>query len=130
MILLIEQNDELTRAALMDGDRLCELYYEKKTAASKVGQIIVGRIRTIMPGNFAFIDIGPGKNAYANLPSNHGLKQGQPLLVQVQKDATSSKGAYVKQDINVKGRLVILHKHRRVRWVFPIKLRTKKKIAA
>jgi len=111
MTLLIDQNEDITRLALMDGDRLAELVVEKNAATSRVGQIIVGRIRNIMPGNFAFIYIGPGKNAFANLAANHGLKHGQPLLVQVQKDATSSKGAYVSHDISVKGRLVILHQH-------------------
>ena len=108
--LLIEQTGDTTRTAVMQDGRLRELYIDK-TDTSRIGQVIVGRIKTIMPGQFAFIDIGSGKNAFANFKTGHGLKAGQPLLVQVQKDATSSKGAYVSQDIQLKGRLVILHKH-------------------
>jgi len=109
--LLIEQNENGTRIAITEDGKLREVFIDKYNALSKIGQVIVGRIRTIMPGQFAFIDIGSGKNAFANLKLGHNLKSGQPLLVQVQKDATSSKGAYVSQEINLKGWLVILHKH-------------------
>ena len=109
--LLIEHLESGVRTAITEDGKLREIFIDKEHGASKIGQVIVGRIRTIMPGQFAFIDIGGGKNAFANLKAGHNLKNGQPLLVQVQKDATSSKGAYVSQDINLKGWLVILHKH-------------------
>ncbi|MCL2286990.1 MAG: ribonuclease E/G [Firmicutes bacterium] len=109
--LLIEHLEGGVRTAITEDGKLREIFIDKEHSASKNGQVIVGRIRTIMPGQFAFIDIGSGKNAFANLKTGHNLKSGQPLLVQVQKDATSSKGAYVSQDISLKGWLVILHKH-------------------
>jgi len=108
--LLIEYANDGVRTAITENGKLREIFIDKAQSASKVGQVIVGRIRTIMPGQFAFIDIGSGKNAFANLKTGHNLKSGQALLVQVQKDATSSKGAYVSQDIALKGWLVILHK--------------------
>ena len=108
--LLIEHTDGGMRTAMTENGKLREIFIDKAQSTSKVGQVIVGRIRTIMPGQFAFIDIGSGKNAFANLKAGHNLKSGQPLLVQVQKDVTSSKGAYVSQDIAIKGWLVILHK--------------------
>ena len=108
--LLIEHTNDGVRTAITENGKLQEIFIDKAQSTSKVGQVIVGRIRTIMPGQFAFIDIGSGKNAFANLKLGHHLKSGQPLLVQVQKDATSSKGAYVSQDIALKGWLVILHK--------------------
>ena len=107
--LFIEQTGAGAYTALMTDGKLQALFIDRDTG-SRIGQVIVGRIKTIMPGQFAFIDIGGGKNAFANLKAGHGLKAGQPLLVQVQKDATSSKGAYVSQDIQLKGWLVILHK--------------------
>jgi len=109
--LLIEYTNDGMRTAITEDGKLREIFIDREQSTSKVGQIIVGRIRTIMPGQFAFIDIGSGKNAFANLKAGHNLKSGQPLLVQVQKDATSSKGAYVSQEIALKGWLVILHKH-------------------
>jgi len=108
--LLVEQTANGTRTALMDGRKLKEIYIDVAQNTSRVGQVVVGRIRTIMPGQFAFIDIGAGKNAFANFKPGHAFKTGQPIVVQVQKDATSSKGAYVSTDINLKGRLLVLHK--------------------
>ena len=114
---------ETSRIAITENNILKELHIEPGSQAlpsgqlslqkttSRVGEVLVGRVRTIMPGQFAFIDIGSGKNAFANLKDGHSLKSGQPLLVQVQKDATSQKGAYVSQDINLKGHLLILYKH-------------------
>ena len=110
MKLLIEHTASSVRTALTENNRLKEIYIDNDINTSRVGEVVVGRIRTIMPGQFAFIDIGAGKNAFANLKPGHAFKTGQPILVQVQKDATSSKGAYVSTDINLKGRLVVLHK--------------------
>jgi len=108
--LLIEHTASGVRTALTENNRLKEIYIDNDISTSRVGEVVVGRIRTIMPGQFAFIDIDAGKNAFANLKPGHAFKTGQPILVQVQKDATSSKGAYVSTDINLKGRLVVLHK--------------------
>ena len=108
--LLIEHTMSGIRTALTENNRLKEIYIDNDISTSRVGEVVVGRIRTIMPGQFAFIDIGGGKNAFANFKPDHAFKTGQPILVQVQKDATSSKGAYVSTDINMKGRLVVLHK--------------------
>ena len=109
MTKLLVDSDDACVAITVDNN-LTEIYVEKDTT-SRVGEVVVGRIRTIMPGQFAFIDIGSGKNAFANLKPDHGLKAGQPILVQVQKDATSQKGAYVSLEIDLKGHLLILHKH-------------------
>jgi len=107
--LFIEHTETATRTAITENGRLAELIIDQKDT-SLVGNIIVGRIRTIMPGQFAFIDIGRGKNAFANFKYDNNYKTGQPILVVVQKDATSSKGAYVTTDISLKGRLMILHR--------------------
>jgi len=106
--LYIEENQGTITAALVQDGRLEEIFINKEK--SLVGNIIVGRIATIMPGQFAFVDIGESKNAFMNLSVNHGLKSGQPVLVQVQKDAIGTKGAYVSEEITLKGRYVVLHK--------------------
>jgi len=111
--LLVEQTPTKTRAAITQNGKLKELYIDHRDE-SLVGNIVVGRVRTIMPGQFAFIDIGRGKNAFANLKQNHNIKSGQPLLVQIQKDATTTKGAYVSTEISLKGWLIILQKHQEV----------------
>ena len=107
--LFIEHTESTVRSAITENGRLTELIIDNVNA-SLVGNVIVGRIRTIMPGQFAFIDIGHGKNAFANFDHDNNYKTGQPILVQVQKDATTSKGAYVTSNIALKGRLVVLHR--------------------
>lgn len=109
-MMLVEHSGRAPRIALTNDGKLTELYVGKDSDHSRIGDVVVGRIATIMPGQYAFIAIGAGKNAFTNLAPNHKLVQGQPILVQVQKDATSTKGAYVSQDIVLKGWLVILHK--------------------
>jgi len=109
--LLIDHLDGTTRIAVTENGILREIYINREVGGSRIGQVVVGRVRNVMAGQFAFIDIGGGKNAFANIKSDVAIKNGQPLLVQVQKDATSQKGAYVSTDIALKGRLVVLHKH-------------------
>ncbi|MCL2218217.1 MAG: ribonuclease E/G [Defluviitaleaceae bacterium] len=105
--LFIDHHPDRVRTALTEGGRLLELYIDP--ASSWVGRVIVGRVKTILPGQFAFVDIGGCKNAFMNLSEGHGLKAGQPVLVQVYKDAAKSKGMYVGTEISLKGRLIVLH---------------------
>jgi len=73
-----------------------------------VGQIILGRLDVVLPGQFAFVDIGTGKNALINITPKVKLKKNQPVLVQVYKDPTGTKGAYLGFEMRHKGRYVIL----------------------
>lgn len=111
--LLIDHRPDGIYTALTENGKLTELFIDpvsQNTAAegSWVGRVIVGRIKTILPGQFAFVNIGGKKNAFINLLKEHGLKAGQPVLVQVQKDAVGTKGMYVALEISLKGRLVVL----------------------
>ena len=111
--LFIDCQQNVVRTALTEGGKLIELYIDSPWESSWVGRVIVGRLKTILPGQFAFVDIGGRKNAFMNLYTGHGLKAGQPVLVQVYKDAVKSKGMYVGLDISLKGRLILLHEHTR-----------------
>ncbi|MCL2841776.1 MAG: ribonuclease E/G [Defluviitaleaceae bacterium] len=111
--IFIEYSDNGIRTALLEGSKLQEIYIDPLQKNSWVGRIIVGRLQTILPGQFAFVDIGGRKNAFMNLSHGHGLKAGQPILVQVQKDAVKAKGMYVSQTISLKGRLLVLHENLR-----------------
>lgn len=106
--LLIECGGENILTALTNGGRLVELFADPRGGDSWVGRVIVGRLKTILPGQFAFVDIGAKKNAFVNLRKGHGLKAGQPLLVQVEKDASGTKGMCVGLEISLKGRLIVL----------------------
>ena len=114
MTLLIDKKNACT--ALAKDGRLIEVFIDAAGGNSKndnaggswVGRVIVGRLKTILPGQFAFVDIGAKKNAFMNLRKGHGLRAGTPVLVQVEKDAIGTKGMCVTTDICLKGRLVVL----------------------
>ena len=63
--LYIDTHENEVRIALLEDKVLVELHGEKKTDASHVGDVFVGRIRKIAPGlNAAFVDIGVGRDAF------------------------------------------------------------------
>jgi len=106
--LYIESQDGQVYTALTIDNKLSEIYIDPAESGSMVGQIILGRLDAILPGQFAFVDIGTGKNALMNTSRDVPLKKGQPILVQVYKDPTGNKGAYVGMELRHKGHYVIL----------------------
>jgi ribonuclease G len=99
----------MTRTALVTDGRLREIFIDYHEKGSCVGRIFLGIVRNILPSQFAFIDIGANKNAFMNVTPAHKIQAGQPVTVQVQKDASGTKGAYVGQEININGRFVIIN---------------------
>ena len=108
-LLIDNNNGQMYTAVTIDG-KLREIYIDPIENASIVGHIILGRLDALLPGQFAFVDIGTGKNALMNISAKDQLKKGMPVLVQVYKDPTGSKGAYVGLELRHKGRYVILFK--------------------
>ena len=106
--LFIDKNSFGIRAALTENGKLVQIFMDPKSAESWVGKVIVGQIKTILPSGFAFVDIGAEKNAFMNLSGSHGLKSGQVVTVQVEKDPVGTKGMYVTREVKLKGRYVIL----------------------
>jgi len=101
--LYVDFRDDSVQTALTENGKLVEFFVNPKEDKSFVGYVFVGRIKTILPNLFAFIDIGGKKNAFLNLKEGHGLKAGDQVLVQVNKDATTSKGMSVSLEIKLKG---------------------------
>ena len=93
------------KIAITENNQLQEYITE-----SIVGHVYVGRIKTILPGQFSFIDIGTKKDAFMNLKKDHGFISGQILPVQVEKDAIGDKAPQVTHEIKIKGRCIILYK--------------------
>ena len=111
--LFIESSEGQVRTALAIDGKLREIYIDRLEKGSMVGQIILGRLDALLPGQFTFVDIGTGKNALMNISPKDRLKKGQSVLVQVYKDPTGTKGAYVGMELRHKGRLAILFKNPR-----------------
>ena len=63
--LIINASATGVEMALLEGEKLVELHYQKTNNNFTVGDILIGKIRKMMPGlNAAFIDIGHRKDAF------------------------------------------------------------------
>ena len=109
--------DEI-RIAVIENSRLAEIFWERSSNASLVGNIYKGVVENVLPGiSSAFINIGLEKNAYIYISDVIGdkrqgidniLKKGQEVMVQIIKDAISTKGMKVTMDITIPGKYLVL----------------------
>ncbi len=124
--MLISSDMNETRAAILESRQVAQLFFERKSKKSLVGNIYLGRVKNILPGlDAAFVDIGEEKNAflYVNEVSldidvengeeipkkiQHILKPNQKILVQVTKDPMKTKGARLTTFISIPGRYLVL----------------------
>ena len=117
--VLMNISADLTRIALAENGELMELYYESKRDESLVGNIYAGRAANVMPNlQAAFVDIGVGKNGYYYYGNARAVsdaeknlakpKVGDTLILQVEKDAVSSKGAVLSANFSFPGKFLVL----------------------
>ena len=63
--LVISAKRDQVQLALLENQRLVELHQDSQDESLKVGDIILGRVKKVMPGmNAAFIDIGGPRDAF------------------------------------------------------------------
>jgi ribonuclease E len=120
--MLITEQDERVRIAVLEGRELMEHYVTRVGARSMVGNVYLGRVQNVLPGmEAAFVDIGRGRNAvlYAGEVAfdeeveesdrriEQALKPGQSVLVQVTKDPLGGKGARLTAQISLPGRFLV-----------------------
>ncbi|MBT2727081.1 Rne/Rng family ribonuclease [Bacillus sp. ISL-75] len=116
--LIINYNSREKRFAYLKDNRVENIVFDRPEHRSLVGNIYLGTVTKVLPGmNAVFIDIGEEKNAYLHrdvLPSyllsaekqksvTSFAHQGEKMLVQVDKDATGTKGARVTGIIEIQG---------------------------
>ena len=121
--MLVRVLPHQTQVVVLEGPLLVEHYVHRSDQETLVGNIYVGKVRSVLPGlEAAFIDIGTEKNGviYAgDLNSGrrtHGrgprierlLKSGQRLLVQVDKDPMGGKGPRLTSQVTLPGRHLVL----------------------
>ena len=107
--------------------RIAELYIERRTSRSIVGNIYKGKVEAVLPGlEAAFVDIGLEKNGFLHVDeivmpgvqvSKRGrgaarqisslLKPGQEIVVQVVKDPLKTKGARLSMELTIAGRYMV-----------------------
>ena len=115
--VLANTSFEETRIAILENGRLAELHWERKSSQNIVGNIYKGTVENVLPGiSSAFVNIGFEKNAYLyisdvlgdkNAPIDQTLKKGQQIMIQVAKEAISTKGPKVSMDVSLPGRYLV-----------------------
>jgi ribonuclease G len=121
--LLISVDVGEQRVALLEDDRVAEVYLERPERRSIAGNIYVGRVDNVLPGmEAAFVEIGLEKNGFLYVDEivvpelegkRHGKKitdliqRGQQILVQAVKDPMKTKGARLTTEISLPGRFLV-----------------------
>ncbi|AWJ86675.1 ribonuclease E (plasmid) [Azospirillum sp. TSH58] len=121
--ILIDRDGPLTRAAVLAGGRLTDLYIDHAERPSLLGHVFLGRVERIATGlDGAFVDLGTGKSGLLSALDARGptgrpkakgerignlLRTGQTVLVQVKADATGAKGPSLTMDITLPGRFLV-----------------------
>jgi ribonuclease G len=110
------------RVAVLEDNRVAEVYLERPERRSIAGNIYLGQVDNVLPGmEAAFVEIGLEKNGFLyvdeivgpELERGHGRKiqdlisKGQTILVQAVKDPMKTKGARLTTQISLPGRFVV-----------------------
>lgn len=89
--------------------------YLQRDPKQQYGDILGGTVERIMPGiGCAFVDIGRKKSGFLPLEElsqsfeGEKLKSGMRIPVQIRKEETGSKGAFLTRDLTLAGRTVLL----------------------
>ena len=125
MLINATQTEEL-RVALVDGQRLYDLDIESGSREQKKSNIYKGKITRIEPSlEAAFVDFGAERHGFLPLKEisksyfskNPGsgrinikevMKEGQEVIVQVDKEERGNKGAALTTMVSLAGRYLVL----------------------
>ena len=126
MLVNATQEEEL-RVAMVDGQRLFDLDIETQSREQKKANIYKGRITRIEPSlDAAFIEYGADRHGFlpmkevsqeyfvsepaqgARINIRDVLREGQEIVVQVEKEERGNKGAALTTFISLAGRFIVL----------------------
>jgi len=123
--------------ALQEDSKLVEIMFDRPDQDRVLGDIFLGRVDAVLPGiQAAFVDIGTGKAGFLHVsdlnfgeegddegngngrgrgrrqsrklpPIQDHVKKGQELLVQVTKEAISTKGPRLTAQVSLPGRFLV-----------------------
>jgi Rne/Rng family ribonuclease len=121
--LLVSVDVTEQAVAVLEDDRVAEVYLERPGRRSIAGNIYKGSVDNVLPGmEAAFVEIGLEKNGFLYVDEivgpelegkRHGrriqdlLARGQEILVQAVKDPMKSKGARLTTEISLPGRFLV-----------------------
>lgn len=125
LIIFNEENKKII--ALIENEELVEKYEENENDKSIEGNIYVGKVQNIITGlQSAFVNIGEKRTAFIHskdilpkvditknekqeIPSiNKLIKPGDPIIVEVKREAVDKKGPRLSTHINLTSRFVVV----------------------
>src|SRR5437660_2733303 len=137
MLINVSEGEEC-RIALVDNGRLEELYMERTSSTSHVGNIYKGRVTNVEASiQAAFVDFGLGRNGFLHIsdlmPSYFGrggddiqesvgrkmarrdrppiqrcLRRGDEIIVQIIKEGLGTKGPTLSSYLSIPGRILVM----------------------
>ena len=111
--LIINSKASEVAIALLEDGRLVEYQTQDARNDFAVGDIYIGKVRKVIPGlNSAFVDILDGFKMEPNIEKDgkigNIITQGTPVLVQITKEAISTKGPRLTSEVSIPGRMLVL----------------------
>src|SRR3954449_8630529 len=137
MLINVSEGEEC-RIALLEDGRLDELYMERTSSTSHVGNIYKGRVTNVEPSiQAAFVDFGLGRNGFLHIsdlmptyfgqkgediqesvgrkmsrrdrpPIQRCLRRGDDIIVQIIKEGIGTKGPTLSTYLSIPGRILVM----------------------
>src|SRR5437660_4148125 len=137
MLINVSEGEEC-RIALLEDDKLEELYMERTSSTSHVNNIYKGRVTNVEASiQAAFVDFGLGRNGFLHIsdlmPSYFGkkgeeivetvgkkmarrdrppiqrcLRRGDEIIVQIIKEGIGTKGPTLSTYLSIPGRILVM----------------------
>ncbi len=133
--IVVNESTAETRIAILEDNKLVELYVEHPENERMVGDIYFGRVAKVVKGmDAAFVNIGLSQDAFLHFSdvgetvrayasvidvrtsspkrkkerTSPTLREGQEILVQVTKEPIANKGARITTELSLPGRFLVL----------------------
>ena len=110
--LILSKNTYETKLALLEDNKLDEIYIERENEKEISGNIYKGKIVDILNnGEIIFVDIGLEKNAFLSFENKKNIPKfniSDSLIVQVETEARDEKGARLTLDYSINGENLVL----------------------
>lgn len=110
--LILSKNTYEAKLALLEDDKLEEIYIEREKEKEISGNIYKGKIVDILnKGEIIFVDIGLEKNAFLSFENKKNIPKfniSDSLIVQVETEARDEKGARLTLDYSINGENLVL----------------------
>ncbi len=137
MLVNVSEGEEC-RIALLEHGKLEELYMERTSSTSHVGNIYKGRVTNVEPSiQAAFVDFGLGRNGFLHIsdlmptyfgragddiqesvgrkmarrdrpPIQRCLRRGDDIIVQIIKEGIGTKGPTLSTYLSIPGRILVM----------------------